>query len=413
MSIWKNKNFNYLYFGQLFSVFGDWIKTVTLITFIYYLTGDAKMTGVLFILAILPQIVVSFFSGPIIDKNNKKKLIIFLDIVRFLLGIVLVYAAYIESLGLLLSVIFITNIFSAIFVPTRSSFIPQIIKKEQIVSATSAILISFNVMMVVATAMGGILSEWLGVIPILIIAAGTYLIAGLCILPITYEHKKDSDSERDSSSYWNDLKVGYEATISSPQLRSTFILNGTRDFVLGAVNVMFNAIILSTFLAGETGIGFGYTATALAYIVVGFYVKKQIKVKTMENVRLFSKMSLFLTIAYGILLAVGFSTNSLYLFLIFVFLMNIPQGTMNILFESSVMYNAKDDQKGRIFSLLITFTRLGYLFGLLFYMALGDYLSLISVGWILCLLLSVVGLTNYMVYRTHGHSVTNEKQIVS
>ncbi len=71
-SIWKNKNFTMLYFGQLFSVFGDWIKTVTLIAFIYYITNDARTTGLLFVLVIIPQIVVSFFAGPLIDKYNKK-----------------------------------------------------------------------------------------------------------------------------------------------------------------------------------------------------------------------------------------------------------------------------------------------------------------------------------------------------
>ncbi len=327
--------------------------------------------------------------------------------VRFVLGLALVYAAYIEHLLMLLTIIFVTNIFSAIFIPTRSAFIPRIINKDHIVSANSAILISFNVMMVVATAIGGILSELFGVLPILLASAITYFIAGLFIMPINFSSEKKGKTP---FSYWHDLKIGFQSAISSNQLKSTFILNCTRDFVLGAVNVMFNAIILTVFLAGETGIGFGYAATALAYVVIGLVIKKRLKVATLSNVSQFARLSLVLSISYGILLAFGFSANSFMLFLLLVFLMNLPQGTMNILFESSVMYNAKDEQKGRVFSLLMTVTRLGYLAGLLFYMLLGDSLPLTAFGWILCALLSVVGIVNYYMYKATDRSL-KEKQV--
>ncbi|MBS7531868.1 MFS transporter [Hazenella sp. IB182353] len=396
MLLTQNKDFRYLYLGQLFSVFGDWIKTVSLIGFIYHLTQNANATGLLFILAIVPQIFISFISGPFIDRFNKRNLIIFLDFIRFLLGLLLVCVMYTENLFLILTIILITNIFSAIFIPTRSAFIPQITRKDEIVSANNILLISFNVTMAVSTAIGGIILSYIGSYNVLIIASIMYLISALLVLLIKASKGDDSQDtpKRFNSSYLKELKEGYKFVRDSTLLKSTFLLNGIRDFVLGAVNIMFNTVILVSFSMGDTGIAYGYTATALGYIALGFFSKKLIKQDMLENNRKLGNFCLIFITLYGILLGIAFSMDSFWLFLLFILIMNIPQGLLNISFESSIMHNTKDSHRGRVFAFLGTFTKLGYVFGLSLFMILSNFISIVTYSWVMCLMLIVAGFIN-------------------
>lgn len=399
MLIKRNRNFRNLYFGQLFSVFGDWIKTISLIGFVFYLTGSANATGILFLLAIIPQITVSFFSGPFIDKFNKKKLIIYLDLIRFTLGIVLVFSVYLEQLLLTLGIVFVTNVFSSIFIPTRSAFISQIIEKDDIVAANNILLVSFNVTMAISTAIGGIILSFLGTHSILMLSAFMYLISAMFVLFIKYTPSTEQVFEQ--ISYLKQLKEGYFLVKESNLLKSTFLMNSTRDFATGAINIMFNTIILTHFLMGDTGIAYGYTATAIGFLVLGLIAKKFIKTSVLQNQNNLANFSLLMVTLYGLLLAVTFSLNNFWLFLLFILLMNIPQGLLNISFESSVMHNATDTHKGRVFAFLMTSTRLGYAFGLLMYMALSQVLSVTNYGWLLCLLLVLTGLINKRIHTTN------------
>ena len=83
----KNQNFVSFFIGQNLSAFGDWFRTIATIGLIYELTGRATHLSILFICSMLPLILTSMLLSPIIDKFSYKKVVIFADLARFIIGL--------------------------------------------------------------------------------------------------------------------------------------------------------------------------------------------------------------------------------------------------------------------------------------------------------------------------------------
>lgn len=71
-----HRNFRLYFAGQAISILGSWIQQVALSWLVYRLTGSAALLGVTAFCGLIPQLVVGPFAGAWIDKHDKKKWLI-------------------------------------------------------------------------------------------------------------------------------------------------------------------------------------------------------------------------------------------------------------------------------------------------------------------------------------------------
>jgi len=88
LKLFKNKNFALFVFGQSSSIFGDIMLNIALSLYILRITGSAEKFAAILSIGIVPQILFGPFAGILIDRVDKKKTIVFLDLIR---GIYLIY----------------------------------------------------------------------------------------------------------------------------------------------------------------------------------------------------------------------------------------------------------------------------------------------------------------------------------
>jgi MFS family permease len=76
----QNRNFRLLYVGQTISQLGDWFNTVAVFALVLDLTGSATMVAWMLIVQFLPVALVSPVAGVVVDRVDRRRLMIAADI---------------------------------------------------------------------------------------------------------------------------------------------------------------------------------------------------------------------------------------------------------------------------------------------------------------------------------------------
>ena len=84
-SIFKNKNFGFLWVGHLISHAGDAVYMIALPWLMLELTGSKSLTSHVAMGAYLPAVLFGLVAGVLVDRYNRKWIMIFSDILRALL----------------------------------------------------------------------------------------------------------------------------------------------------------------------------------------------------------------------------------------------------------------------------------------------------------------------------------------
>jgi MFS family permease len=120
-----------LLLGEFISSIGDWLYMVALLVLIWQETQDPLTLGIVGAARILPYILLSVPAGIVADRFDRRKVLLFTDIVRG--GILLVMAAAVALHAPILVIVGLAitaTCFSAFFGPAIGAFLPSLVRDE-------------------------------------------------------------------------------------------------------------------------------------------------------------------------------------------------------------------------------------------------------------------------------------------
>jgi len=123
---WKNPLL--LLFGIGVSNIGDWIYLIALNLIIFDMTKSVLAVSTLYVLKPLATILTNLWAGSLIDRFNKRNLMVLLD---FLRGLLIFLIPSISSVFLIFVIVFIVNMGSSMFYPTSTTYITKLIPQNQ------------------------------------------------------------------------------------------------------------------------------------------------------------------------------------------------------------------------------------------------------------------------------------------
>jgi len=181
----KNRKFCFLWTALFISTIGDWAYYFVILLYMYKITKLNIFLGFLTITYTLPAIFFAPIAGILTDKFNKKKIMIFTDIVR---AVIMSLFPLVKSLSIIYLLVFIEQSFTVLFLPASQAFVPQIIKgKKQLLKANSWIAGGKSVGRILGSAMGAFLYAAIGMEIIFLFDGLTYIVSLLCVIPIKYK----------------------------------------------------------------------------------------------------------------------------------------------------------------------------------------------------------------------------------
>jgi MFS family permease len=182
----KTRDFGFLFWGQMTSQIGDSLNRVALLWFVYQLTGSAMKMVMIGLLQTIPPLVLCPLIGVYLDRANKKTVMIWVDLVRTMLVLLipLLYAFDELTLERLYASVFLLAIVSTVFGPALSSAVPQIVRRDQLTAANALLQTTTNMGLLLGPLISGIGIALIGSQNVLYVDAATFFISALCLVAV-------------------------------------------------------------------------------------------------------------------------------------------------------------------------------------------------------------------------------------
>jgi MFS family permease len=304
---WKRligkQGFPYLFVAMYVSLFGTGLNFAGTTWYVLAHTNSTVKTALITVLVTFPGLVVPPFGGVLIDRVDRRYLVIALDLVRG--GIVLGAAALLRfggaGIGTVYVMVLLLGAGFSIYWNTSHALLQEVIGRKDLVGANAAVLIAVQGGMLSAGAAAGFLYEHIHLYGILSIDGVTYLVSALCMLRLRKGYlaphrppqteAEAQPTEMTEEAAWPP-STGEEALLMTPEPEAArgffhdlkeglgYLRGQPRVFALGLTyacmmagvlssNVLVAALSMSVLRAGPVGFGFMEAGWAFGAVVGG------------------------------------------------------------------------------------------------------------------------------------------------
>ena len=180
----RNQPFRRLWYGQVVSQLGDWLDSIALFTLLLSLTGSGQAVGLLLVAQFLPGALVGPFAGIVVDRMPRRMVLIFSDLGRALLVLLLLLVRGPGDIWLAYTVVGLKVVLTSFFEPARSAITPDLCVPGELVAANAISGATWSAMLALGAALGGLVVGTLGVQASFLIDAVSYLMSAALIVTV-------------------------------------------------------------------------------------------------------------------------------------------------------------------------------------------------------------------------------------
>ncbi|GAA0704997.1 MFS transporter [Paraclostridium ghonii] len=271
LRILKNRNFTLLFLGQWVSTLGSSINYIGITWIVMKLTNRISDLGTVLILMKVPTIIIGPFAGVWADRLNKKHIIIFCDLIRGILSLTLLFFVKVEAIYL---VILIQSIFDVFFNPALYGLTPQIVKKEELVSANALIVMAGKISLLIGPCVAGVLIAKFGASSIFLINGISFIISGISEMFINYKHKKINSTEIEKEKFFVSFKEGIEYILRKPLIQFVIIFFAITSIAFGSFNMLYTSYLTEELSFNAQAYGGAMTVFGVGSLVGSFLIGK-------------------------------------------------------------------------------------------------------------------------------------------
>ena len=221
-------------------------------------TGSAARMGVVLFAGMLPLVAAGLFSGVVVDRVDRKAVIIVTDILRGVIVSVVSLLYFKEALtfGLILVSQVLLGLNSAFFNPAIPSVIPMIVPKADLSKANAKTQFVSGFANIAGPALGGILVSIYGYLIVFALNAATYFVSAFfeCFLNIPSVKTEAHESLVAA------FKEGYRTIYADRKLLVILFMVFVIHFFVGSIEVAIP--VIAGHLPGSGPANMGYIQTA-------------------------------------------------------------------------------------------------------------------------------------------------------
>ncbi|MBA9085332.1 MFS family permease [Fontibacillus solani] len=243
-----SRAFPYLWLGQLISFLGSSITMIILPVVVYTLTGSTKTMGFVMAAYMLPNVVMLPISGWIVDRYNRTNIMLFTDVIRFIVMGAVAALLFTDSLTiqLLFILVAIYGTMDGLFQPAYSATRATVFTPEIRNSANALTQISNQAVRLIGPSLGGVLVTFLSAGWGITIDALSYIASFFCLFflrKLVPFHKKEvnvhaENEQQTSSNLRTDFVEGLQILKGNPWLWITIVAFSFVNICYGGLTVV-------------------------------------------------------------------------------------------------------------------------------------------------------------------------------
>lgn len=278
-TVLRLRNFMIFALSQAVSLFGDKLDYMALLAMIafFYKAGSSQAISRLMVVVTLPVIIFGPFAGVLVDRWNRRKVLIACDAARMVLvALIPLVMLKTHSLLAVYVVVFFVFLFGLFFNTSRLSIVPNLVAHRRLLAANSFMNLVGRLTTFLGVLLGGFIVDWAVWRHLRIEgwSAGFYVdslsflvsVGALLVMSVRLKPRVLSTDPHGVRTVWGivgrelrqtrvDFREAYRVIIRRPPI--TLAISSTLMLVLlgGAVLVLFVPIIQTTLRLGTRGVG--------------------------------------------------------------------------------------------------------------------------------------------------------------
>lgn len=389
---WKRK-FMMLWTGQAISIFTSSVIQMAIVWYLTDITASAAVLTLATLLGFLPQAVLGPFTGVLIDRYNRKKIMIISDV--FIAGalMVLVIVGFLGEIPiwLIMVVLFARAIGTTFHAPTLQAVTPLIVPKEHLTRCAGYSQTFQSVSYLFSPAVAAVLYGVMEINMIFLFDIGGAFIAVLAVALIRIPAQRKATSSK-TSNVLGEAKEGFLVLRREPGMMALLFISMLYAIIYFPIGTLYPLISMSYF-GGSVGhssiIEIGSSLGALiGAVILGRFGDRINKVGAIR--KSIAGMGIGL-VATGLLPPTGIK-----IFLILAFFMGITipfyHGVLNSIYQIKI----SEEYLGRIFSLTSSLTKLAMPLGLILTGAFAEIIGVNRWFFISGVLTLIIAMVAYM-----------------
>lgn len=347
--------------STLISRMGDAVHEVALVYIVYFVTKNALLMSTVAIVSIIPNLFFGPIAGAIVDKNEKLKILIQTDIIRTFL-VLLIPIAFIKNfyiLWIIFFVAFFSSICESLNMPAKQSFIPIIVKQDNLRSTNALFSMSTGIIIIIGNAIGSFLVSNYTITKAFYFDSLSFLLSAFFIFILIFKFRQEDTYSQyiekvnrnkidNKSNIFKDLKAGFKA-IKENRIISNILFVSLFLNIGGAPLIILLPFYLKNIIHQPPQY-MGYAISIMtAGVISGSFIFGGLKIR---NGILFITGSAGVGLIFLLLAIYPFVITKLVLvaFLLLFFLMGIFMSLTNISIPTIFQIHTPKELQGRIFS---------------------------------------------------------------
>lgn len=321
--LWRNRDFLLLWNGQTISTLGTNISTLALPLLVLALTHSPAQAGLLTAMRLLPYLLFSLPAGALLDRWDRKAVMIGCDLVRWLaLGSVpLAFGLGHLTLIHLYLVAFVEGTAYVFFSLAQIAALPQVVSPAHLPQAYALDTTTEYIGTLLGPSLGGFL---IGLVPLVALGASlaymadslTYLVSlvSLLFIRVSFQMKRTA---RSKLALHKEIAEGLRFLWQRPLLRIMVVLTMTVNFLLSPVTLVIIVLAQGTLHIDVRTLGIILSAGGVGGVLGGViapWIRTRIRfgLAIIGSVIIWSIATLLLAFASSpFFLAIGIGVTSL------------------------------------------------------------------------------------------------------
>lgn len=352
----RNKGFLVLTTVQWLSQYGEFTFLITAVWAATMRTSSPLFVSMVFMLNLIPGLVISPLAGMVVDRMDRRAIVLLSSGVRSLLLFILVFAARGDSygLGLVLAATLIMSVFARAFSAAHFALLPALVHESDLQTANSVSSFTMNAAYAAGTFLSALLMARLGWAAAVTLSAGLFT-ASTALTFILGATPAVSAPRRDSllTETARSLRSGLNIVGSILPVRVCMLLAAVASLVCGTISLL--PVYIKETL-GESVIQYGLVeGLSVVGAVLASLILARVAVKRPYPV-------MFAAVA-AVACAVWWFGSGLHVATLVLARMTLALalGVFNILFVTEFHRLLPSEYRGRVFSLSYVVSTVPYM----------------------------------------------------
>jgi MFS family permease len=295
----------------------------------------------------VPMIVVGLTLGPLLDRLERRRLMVAADLVRAAMFCVLPFATNAPTIVALAAVVGLANGF---FQPAVYAGVPNLVSEEELTDANALLQTVENLSWAVGPVLGGLITAAAGPHTAYWVNAVSFFVSAALIVQIPKEKLQSAVAL--TRGHWTDLADGFRAVLRSRLLLAVLVAWSVAGLGVGSISVSEVFFAKNTFHAGDFGYGllFGGIGTGL---VLGSFFSGAV-VARLGLAKTYGAAMVVMAVGFG----AGAASPDVWIAAACCVFAGIGDGVAIVCNALLVQRGARDEVRGRALTVLMSSTRL-------------------------------------------------------